>query len=79
MRMSLEKKAAILWDKAFWNAIGCGHTVEQAEDFAREKTAAMRALLRSAERRQAHPNGHPRPGCRAGRLQRAIAEEARRA
>lgn len=67
--MSLSIKITAAWSAAFWDAIGCGLTADQAEARANEATAASRAQLRRIERAQAPKV--PRHTNLAGRRQAA--------
>jgi len=63
--MSIGDKISYLWNKALEDAIGCSHPAPF--DYADSKVAHLRALLRRVEHKQAHPNGLPQRGSRAGR------------
>lgn len=67
--MTITEKIEFLWDKAYQDALGRG----DADPFATAAAAVsnLSATLRAVERRQAHPNGHLRVGCRASRRQAA--------
>lgn len=65
--MSISDQITYLWDKALTDAMGAGEADPFA--YADAKVAPLRARLRQVERRQAHPNGLPQRGSRAGRRQ----------
>jgi hypothetical protein len=63
--MSISDKISYLWNKAVEDAMGAGHSDPFA--YADSKVAPLRALLHRVEHKQAHPNGLPQRGSRAGR------------
>ena len=67
--MSITDKISFLWNKALTDAMGAGHPAPF--DYADAQVASLRAMLRAVERKQAHPNGHPVAGNKAGRRQAA--------
>jgi hypothetical protein len=67
--MTLAEKIAFLYDKKYADALGCSHP--DPDKYADDCTAELRATLRAVEHRQAHPNGLPQAGSRAGRRQAA--------
>jgi hypothetical protein len=68
-KMTLTEKIAFLYDKKYTDALGCGHS--DPDKYAADCTAELRATLKAVEYRQAHPNGLPQAGSRAGRRQAA--------
>ena len=70
--MSISEKISRLYEKSFWDALGCGYNADAAADFAREKVAPLVADLHRIELCQKYPNGIPQRGSRAGRFQRNL-------
>ena len=62
--MTITQKIDILWSKAYTDALGAGINPDA---YADEKVSHLRATLRAVERKQQHPNGLPRQGCRVSR------------
>ena len=67
--MTITQKIEFLWNKAYFDALGAGI---DADAYADEKVAHLRATLRAVERHQQHPNGLPRQGCRVSRARGEI-------
>lgn len=72
--MSIEEKIRHLWQHHYERALGCSHSDPCA--YANAQVSRLDAQLRTVERRQAHPNGLPQRGCRAGRRQAALSRGA---
>ena len=58
-----------IWNNAYFDAIGCGESIEFAEKYANAKIAPMIAAQKKAEFWSKHPNGIAKPN-QAGQRQR---------
>ncbi len=72
--MSISEKISYLWQHHYERAVGCSHA--DPFGYADAQVSHIATQLRVVERRQAHSNGLPQRGCRAGRRQVALRMEA---